>query len=111
MPLDYCSCVCAGKRVELELDLHRPGFYICSGCGAPEEVVQRTADLMQEDYTKTGRGFGHVPESLLLKATLIDSTPEAGPRVTPFQEPWVESQHHSGRSLKELEQMAKEVNG
>ena len=93
----------------MEMDSARPGFYICAGCGAPEEVVKQTADAMQEQYTKTGESWGHVPESLLNQATLIDNEPGVGPRITPFKDPAIETLHGSGRSLKELEQLSKEM--
>ena len=108
MPLTFCSCVCAGRQVVMELDLRRPGFYICSGCGAPEEIVRRTMELMQEQWTKTGIGAGHIPEQLM-GAYLLESKPGEGPRITPFAEPWIESKQHSGRSLAELERKGQEL--
>ncbi len=109
MPLTYCACACTGKQVHMELDLKRPGKYRCSDCGAPEEVVWETMNAVQEEYTKTGRGFGFVPESLLSGATLIEENGE--PRVIPFREPWVEGPHDSGRSLKELAEKHREIVG
>ena len=107
MPLTYCSCACAGTRVVLQLDLTRPGKYVCSGCGAPEEAVWMTMDLMQEEYTKEGKGYGRIPEQLLQQATLIEENGQL--KALPFKEPWVEGQHDSGRSLKELTEKHKEI--
>ena len=110
MPLTYCSCACAGTKVVMKLDLARPGKYICSGCGAPEEVVWMTMDAVQDDYTKTGRGVGCIPESLLAQvasATLIEEDGQV--KASPFKEPWVEGEKDSGRSLKELVEKHREI--
>ena len=109
MPMTYCSCVTSGRQVHMQADMHRPGMFICSGCGAPEEAVMKTMDAMQEQYTKSGKGFGYVPESLLQQATLIDNEPGVGPRITPFNEPAIEFKGRDGRSLKELEELSKEL--
>lgn len=109
MPLTYCSCITAGIQVVMGPDSSRPGRYICSGCGAPEEVVFSTSEAMQEQYTRTGLGVGNIPENLLMGATLLDDLPGIGPRITPFKDPSIETRTNSGRSLKEIEQMQKEI--
>lgn len=111
MPATYCSCTIAGAHVEMAPSFSRPGHYECMGCGAPEEVVFMTQDAMQEQYTRTGAGFGKIPDQLLQHATLIDDEPGVGPRITPFKEPSIELAKGSGRSLKELEDMGKEIRG
>lgn len=91
----------------MELDLSRPGKYVCRGCGAPQEAVLETAALMQEEWTKYGKGYGHIPESLLNQATFIEENGQ--PKAIPFKEPWVQGQHDSGRSVKELVEKHKEI--
>ncbi len=106
MPLTYCSCATEGRIVHMEPDGARPGFFICAGCGAPEEVVLMTMDAMQDQYTKTGI-TGRVPEHLLAQAHIIE-TPD-GLHASIAKEPAIEWQKGSGRSLKEIEQKQKEI--
>ena len=108
MPRSYCSCAAAGRTPRLSLDLIRPGKYVCNGCGAPEEVVLMTQRAMDEEWIKTGRGFGFIPESLIAPGTIIADEP-GGPKVLPYKEPWVEGQFDSGRSLEELVRKHKEI--
>ncbi len=83
--------------------LTRPGYYNCMGCGAPEEVVFMTQDAMQEQWTKTGLGAGHIPEHLMAAAHMIDSGPMKGLAASIYDEPAIEGLKRS-RSLKEIEQ-------
>ena len=108
MPRTYCSCAVAGRIPRLSLDLSRPGKYVCNGCGAPEEVVLETQRAMEEAWLKNGQGFGFIPESLLTPGTIITDEP-GGPKVTPYNDPWVEGKKDSGRSLAELVAKHKEI--
>ena len=108
MPLTYCTCATAGRIPHLSLDAHRPGKYICNGCGAPEEAVFATQRAMDEDWAKYGKGPGHIPESLMAPGTIITDEP-GGPKVLPYKEMYVEGQKDSGRSLAELVRKHKEI--
>ena len=110
MPMTYCSCITRGQIAHLVPDPGRVGFYICSGCGAPEEVVNRTYEEVQMQYTRTGEGFGRIPESLLSDVKIV-TNPDGSLRADPYKDPAIEFKGHSGLSLKEIEAIGQEING